>query len=213
MLKAKVGDRVALRLRKARDGQLGTVEEIDSYRSQVSRRPFQRRIVRYHVRVDVDGALLLLGSSHFTVVEVAKRTTVWKIVSARKGSYAGEHPNKEYLSSGYIWGAASCKYARGLKTTGVRGTPVLAFRTLKDARAHWHEHAHVQIWRALAELPVSVSKIGTFDLTLSLDRIEVFWSGRDEMWIPAPAGTVACRSIELVREEKPRVRPKMMPNA
>ncbi len=133
-----------------------------------------------------------------------KRKTVYKIVSIR-GHRGGDPANGPILTSGYIWGVASCQYARGLRTTGIRGTPVLAFSSLQAARAWGSKHAYMQIWRALAEEPVKCSWIGTFNMTLFPDQIEAFWSerGLEERAIPAPAGTVACKSIELVKRVGP----------
>ena len=78
---------------------------------------------------------------------------------------------------------------------------MLAFSSLQAARAWWSEHAHVQIWRALAEKPVKVNMIGTFNMTMHPDQIEAFWNGASKRGIPAPTGTVACQSIELVKRE------------
>ncbi len=131
-----------------------------------------------------------------------RRKRVWKIVSTSRSPRAGGPIDHEYLTSGYIYGAASCDYARGYKTTGVRGTPLLAFSSLQAAREWYTDHAHVQIWRALAEEPVECPVIGTFDMTMHPDKIEAFWNEGGEMGIPAPTGTVACQSIELVEREE-----------
>ena len=123
---------------------------------------------------------------------------VFKVFSACKGR----------LESAVVTGDLRVRYEPGKWTGGWQGTPVLAFKTLRDAvrfvRAGVIGLDEFEIWECEAEDICDVKAL-VFHPIFECD-IQVFWdefsSGIKEPSVPlavAPRGTVACSRVKPVR--------------
>lgn len=121
-------------------------------------------------------------------------TTVYKVV--RKTNTGGHE-------SAMAYGVLRRAYSTNEWTRGHRGTPVMAFRTFKEARRFKAGRYRLEVWKAKAVRPRTLSLVSS----LAVFSILPFWkriAGKQWWrldWVDdsrnAPGGTLACEAIKL----------------
>lgn len=125
--------------------------------------------------------------------------TVYKVVHCRGGKLFSVQ------MSTHGW---EVRYQTGIVVEPlVEGSLLFAFSELNPAVFWRNRHAKLQIWEAEAEDPIPFQRVSSFALADSITKR--FWSHLNrgtldspEEWVPwvkAPKGTVACKSIRLIR--------------
>ena len=101
------------------------------------------------------------------------------------------------LGSAVLCGDWAVTYEIGARTTGRKGTPVLAFRTRRQARRFKKFAAlyYPCLFKARLENPRTQDFIAPVTLT---EEFAAFWGGDHSSAIGAPTGTLACDSITLL---------------
>ncbi len=125
---------------------------------------------------------------------MSKTKTVWKVVRKIEGTRFSA------ILSGQEGGI--CYNEPGTPTPAPKGTRLLAFRRLKDAKAFVNAPGYHEIWKAEAKDTKKQDMLVVMSLTwwLSVERIARFWRGGGLGGLHAPDGTVSCSELTLIKK-------------
>jgi len=95
-----------------------------------------------------------------------------------------------------------CEYRINTPTLPIKGTYLMAFRTLKQAECFMGNHDHQAIYRAEAKVAPIGRKLILFWPLISSEHLNQFWDGKIKRntKTPAPDGTVFCYEITLLEK-------------
>ena len=86
-------------------------------------------------------------------------------------------------------------YAVGQRTVGCEGTPLLAYRTRRAARAFFSGSGYYRVFKARLENPRPQKRIAP---PFCVSAYKKFWTGSLNYEVDAPTGTLACDAITLL---------------